>query len=148
MTSALADVYRAQGRLEAAAKLYKQVMKVLQSQGQPQPQGTAPEPWRDHVMQSLETTESVIARHLQTLNAAEQSWILLNRVAKPDLKGLAFVRALQAQTADALGRTDDSTQYLDKLMQLLHSRRSEMTLDDPRSIMRALAMLIQGKEDA
>ena len=98
-------------------------------------------------MESLQVTETDIARHLQTLKAAEQSWILLNRVAKPDLKGLAFVRALQAQTCAALGRMDESKQYLDKLMQLLHSRRAEMTLDDPRSIMRALAMLMQGQED-
>jgi len=152
MTGALADVYRAQGRLEAAAKLYKQVMKVMQSQPQPRasvrttPQPAA-SPLQTHVMESLQVTETDIARHLQTLKAAEQSWILLNRVATPDLKGLAFVRALQAQTCAALGRMDESKQYLDKFMQLLYSRRAEIKLDDPRSIMRALAMLLQGQED-
>ncbi len=149
MTEALADVYRAQGRLESAAKLYKQVVKVMQSQGQPQtvtPRQRA-EPPRERVAQSLQTTEADIARHVETLAAAEQSWTLLNRAPKPDLKGLIFVRALQAQTCAALGRHEASEKHLAQLLQLLEDRRSEVTLDDPRSVMRALAMLLQAHDN-
>jgi tetratricopeptide (TPR) repeat protein len=153
MTEALADVYRAQGRLEAAAKLYKQVVKVMQTQGQrnsqPQPITTSQpaEPPRDRAAQALQTTEAEIARHVQTLNAAEQSWTLLNRVAKPDLKGLVFVRALQSQTCSALGRHEESDKYLVELVRLLENRRDEVKLDDPRSVMRALAMLLQAYDN-
>jgi tetratricopeptide (TPR) repeat protein len=154
MTGALADVYRAQGKLEAAAKLYKQVMRVLPSSAQVSVEaagavntgGSAVAPLRERVMESLQLTEADINRHIQTLNAAEQSWTLLNRVAKPDLKGLAFVRALQAQTCTALGRKVESEQYLGQLMQLLRSRRNEVRADDPRSVMKALAKLVEGQE--
>jgi hypothetical protein len=67
-------------------------------------------------------------------------------VSKPDLKGLAFVRAIQAQTSAALGRWEDSDKYLDQMLGLLRKRRSEVKLDDPRSIMRALAMLLQAQD--
>jgi len=91
-------------------------------------------------------TEADIARHVQTLNAAAQSWKLLNRVPSPDLKSLAFVRALQAQTCSALGRGQESADYIDKLLELLDERRTEVKLDDPRSVMRALAMLLKGQD--
>ncbi len=148
MTNALADVYRAQGKLEAAAKLYRQVVAVMNAQAEslPVPPPSAEEPLSDRVAQSLQMTESDISRHIQTLKAAEQSWTLLNRAAKTDLKSLAFVRALQAQTCAALGRWDDSERYLDLLLELLKERRAEVQLDDPRSVMRALAMLLQGQE--
>ncbi|MEP7285042.1 MAG: tetratricopeptide repeat protein [Chloroflexota bacterium] len=151
MTEALADVYRAQGRLEAAAKLYKQVMKVLQAAPRstssrfvtPKP---AESPLRDRVSHSLQTTEADIARHIQTLNAADQSWTLLNRMANPDLKQLVFVRALQAQTSAALGRATESNQYLDQLMVLLTQRRDEVSPDDPQVVVRAFALLLQAQE--
>ncbi|MCC7450019.1 MAG: tetratricopeptide repeat protein [Anaerolineae bacterium] len=138
MTGALADVYRAQGRLEDAAFLYRKVTQEAQS--------AKAASVRQHATESLQTAEAEINRHLQTLQAAEQSWILLNRVAKPDLKGLAFVRAIQAQTSAALGRWEDSDKYLDQMLGLLRKRRSEVKLDDPRSIMRALAMLLQAQD--
>src|SRR5207244_2333823 len=86
MTEALADVYRAQGRLESAAKLYKQVMKVLQAVPRPTSsrfvtQKPSESPFRDRVSQALQSTEADIARHVQTLNVAEQSWTLLKRMA-------------------------------------------------------------------
>ncbi len=110
MTNALADVYRAQGRLEDAAKLYRQVMAVISAQAQAVAVTAAPMagPLQSRVAEALQLTEADIARHIQTLNAAEQSWKLLNRVANPDLKALAFVRALQAQTCAALGRGKES----------------------------------------
>ena len=101
---------------------------------------------REQVGQSLQSTEAEIARHLETLRAVEQSWALLNRVAKPDLKGLAFVRALQAQTSAALGRMEETDHYLNRLIQLLNGRRSELTLDDPRPIIQALTLLVHGHE--
>jgi tetratricopeptide (TPR) repeat protein len=137
MTGALADVYRAQGRLEMAASLYRRVLDKTTP-------GDAP--LREHLADAHQATEAEIARHLETLHAAEQSWALLNRVAQPDLKGLAFVRALQAQTCAALGRWDESAQYLDQLLQLLKRRRNEVRPDDPRSIMRAFAVLLQGQD--
>ncbi len=137
MTGALADVYRAQGRLEDAANLYRKVTQTSQS--------AKVAPMRQHATESLQLAEAEISRHIQTLQAAEQSWILLNRVAKPDLKGLAFVRAIQAQTSAALGRWEDSEKYLDQMLGLLKKRRNEVKLDDPRSIMRALAMLVQAQ---
>lgn len=140
ITEALADVYRAQGKLEAAAKLYRSVAQT------PPP---SPEVTQLHkrAVGSLESTEADIARHLKTLHAAEQSWILLNRVPKPDLKGLVFVRALQAQTCANLGRPAESDQFLDQLMQLLRRRRSELQ-DDARPVMRAMAMLVKGQDFA
>lgn len=149
MTGALADIYRTQGRLEAAAKLYKQVMKVMQTPGKELPAvKAAASPLRDHVQETLQSTESDINRHTQTLQAAEQSWTLLNRVAKPDLKGLAFVRALQAQTCAALGRWEESEQRLGELMELVKARRAELQPDDARPVMRALALLAQGQDQA
>lgn len=137
LTLEVADVYRAQGKLEAAANMYRRVVQSVAP-------GSAA--IRDRASDALQTVEAEIARHLQTLRAAEQSWILLNRVAQPDLKGLAFVRALQAQTSAALGRIEESDNYLDQLMGLLKRRRNEVQPDDPRSVMRAMAMLVQGQE--
>jgi tetratricopeptide (TPR) repeat protein len=152
MTNALADVYRAQGRLEAAAKLYRQVMAVMQSQSdslQPAPSntsggtGTTPQPLVKEVAAALELTETDINRHLQTLKAADQSWQLLNRGGTGDLKSLAFIRALQAQTSAALGRPGESEDYLERLIVLLKERRAELKVDDPRPPLRAMALLLQ-----
>ncbi len=136
MNGSLGDVYRAQGRLESAADLYKKTLAVA----------TISTPLREHVTQQLKLTQAEITKHLEALKAADESWMLLTKVAKPDLKGLAFVRALQAQVCAALGRREESEQRLAQLMKLLKDRRSELKLDDPRSIMRALAMLLRAEE--
>ncbi len=171
MTNALADVYRAQGRLEAAAKLYRQVMAVMQnqtdsisssaasavasrtaSQSSSQSPAQPSVPLVKEVAAALQLTESDIDRHIQTLKAADQSWQLLNRGsdrgAKPDLKSLAFVRALQAQTCDALGRREECQRFLDQLVELLKARRAELKTDDSRPALRSLALLLQGIEFA
>ncbi len=135
ITHALAEVYRAQGRLEAAANLYRRVTESANAT-----------PTRERSAEALQAAETEIARHVQTLRAAEQSWALLSRGAEPDLKGLAFVRALQAQTSAALGRWEDSDGYLEQLMQLLKENRSKIQANDPQAVIRALAMLLQGLE--
>src|SRR6185503_18535997 len=117
LTAGLADAYRARGRLEEAANLYRRVARPqvgVQTEAQPEQQPSERAPLRKQVGQSLQSTEAEIARHLETLRAVEQSWALLNRVAKPDLKGLAFVRALQAQTSAALGRAEETDHYLNR----------------------------------
>src|SRR5258707_635994 len=133
---ALGEIYLTFENLEDAAKLYRQVMAVISAQAQAVAVTAAPMagPLQSRVAEALQLTEADIARHIQTLNAAEQSWKLLNRVANPDLKALAFVRALQAQTCAALGRGKESEQYIDKLLELLDQRRSEVKTDDPRSV--------------
>ncbi|HVO42250.1 MAG TPA: tetratricopeptide repeat protein, partial [Aggregatilineales bacterium] len=131
LTSCLADVYRAQGRLEDSAALYR---KVVQRES----------PTHDRAQAALKTAEAEIARHLDTLQAAEQSWTVLSRLARPELKGLAFVLALQAKTYAGLGRFDDSDAHLGSMIELLRSRRSELAGDSVD--VRALALLLEGAE--
>ncbi len=133
-TKLLADVYRAQDRLDEAADLYRRVAALETANGEVQMAAAS----------ALASTLEDITRYENTLRAAEQSWTLLNRTAGGDLKSLLFVRALQAQTCGALGRWDEAEDYLDKLMALLIARRTEV---DPASIdpvMRVFTMMLVG----
>lgn len=133
-TKLLADVYRAQNRLEQAADLYRRVTP------------RAADSVRQGAQQALKGTLDDISRHQETLRAAAQSWVLLNRTANSDLKGLLFVLALQAQTYAALGKWDESEQHLEQMMRLLAARRSEVSVSSRHPALRALAILLQGQD--
>jgi len=60
------------------------------------------------------------------LQAVDQSWALLGRERKPDLKSLALLRALQAQIHAALGEAEVSDQRIEQLAQLLDARQNEL----------------------
>lgn len=129
MTYALAEVYRVWGHLEQARDLFGQAASN-----------------HDQAKQALRAIETEIGRHLQTLDAAAQSWNVLNRGAKPELSGLAFIRTLQTQTYAALGRGDQSQEYLDLLMTFLADRRRELQPDQPSPALQALALLLAGHD--
>ncbi len=134
-TKLLADVYRAQNRLEQAADLYRRVST-------PQAAPTL----REDAARALNSTLDDISRHEQTLRVAEQSWVLLNRTPDADLKSLLFVLALQAQTYAALARWDESERYLEQMMRLLSERRVEVSLNSAQPAIRVLALLLQGQD--
>jgi len=136
-TKMLADVYRAQGRLDEAAQLYRKVT------------ADAPEPIRAGVQAALTNTLSEISRYENTLKAAEQSWQLLNRTGA-ELKELLFILALEAQTYYAMGRHDESEDFLERFMVMLQKRRKEITPGSKDPAIRALAFMLEGQsaEDA
>jgi serine/threonine-protein kinase len=136
MTCALADVYLAQGRLEAAADLYRRAVES---------EGAAPDV-ADRAGQSLREVEADIARHLETLAVAEQSWALLNRVSRPAVTELAFIRALEARTNYTLGRWDEAERILERLVALLRARRTELGSDVASPAAQALALLLAAQE--
>jgi len=144
-TKLLADVYRAQNRLEQAADLYRRVGSASTARSASAASGV-----RDDATRALNTTLDDIARHEQTLRAAEQSWALLNRAPNADLKGLIFVLALQAQAYAALGKWDDSEHSLDTMMRLIADRRAEVSVSSRDPAVRIFALLLTGQmsEDA
>jgi tetratricopeptide (TPR) repeat protein len=123
------------GKLESAAELYRTVAK-----------SPTASPVRDAAREALRALEAEIARHLQTLDVAEQSWALFRKTARPDLAELAFVRALQARTSASLGRDEDARRYAAMMRQLLKDRREDLLLTDQRPTIRALAAWLQGQE--
>jgi tetratricopeptide (TPR) repeat protein len=131
----LGDAYAETGKLEAAAEFYRHVAKAPT---------TSPE--RDAARESLRTVEAEIARHRQTLDAAEQSWTLFRKAARPELTELVFVRALQARTSAALGRDDDARRYTGMMLQLLKDRREDLLPNDPRPVVQALAAWLGAQE--
>jgi len=133
ITVALANVRRAQGMLEQSAELYRRVAAS--------PQGS---PARKQATDALESVTAEINKHLQTLEAAEQSMLLFKRTANPDMKGMAFIRALQAQTCDALGRKEASERQIRDLLNMLLKRKKELSSVEP--VMQALAYLAEGWE--
>jgi tetratricopeptide (TPR) repeat protein len=128
----LADVYRAQGRLDEAAQLYRKVTPG------------ASEPIRAGAEAALTNTLSEIARYEDTLKAARQSWQLLNRTGA-ELKELLFIIALEAQTYHALGRHDESADALERLMVLLQKRKKDVTPQSKDPAIRALAWMLEGQ---
>lgn len=106
-----------------------------------------PTPIQEAARQALAEVEAEIARHEQTLAAAEQSRLLLERTRLPDLKSLAFVIALQTQSNHALGRLDAAQTHLEALIALLRQRRHEMSaVPDPT--VQTLLLLLRGAEQA
>ncbi len=104
-----------------------------------------PTPIQEAARQALAEVEAEIARHEQTLAAAEQSRLLLERTRLPDLKSLAFVIALQAQSNHALGRLEAAQTHLEALIALLRQRRHEMSANaDPT--LQTLLLLLRGAE--
>ncbi|MCC7205676.1 MAG: tetratricopeptide repeat protein, partial [Anaerolineae bacterium] len=128
IVAGLADARRSQGALEVAADLYRQVANS--------PHRT---PARSQAADALTELNAEINRHLKTLEAAEQSLIMLRRASPPDLAGLIFVRALQARTTHALGRWDASAEHLADIFQMLKARGREIRGADP--VAKALAAL-------
>ncbi|MBX3065667.1 MAG: tetratricopeptide repeat protein [Anaerolineae bacterium] len=135
MRRGLADATYGSGKLETAADLYRQLAKA--------PQAT---PDRDAARESLRKVEAEINRHLQTLEVTEQSWLLLRKNGRPDVAELSFIRAMQARTAAALGRDEESKRYLSMLTQLLKDRRAELKDSDSRPAIQALTAWLQGQE--
>jgi tetratricopeptide (TPR) repeat protein len=133
-TKLLADAYRRLNRLLLAAELYHR----LQSDDAVEPS------IRADIEKSLRETEREITRHRQTLEAAKQSWAVMNRAPQPDLKSLAFILALQAQVHGALQEWDASTRSLDQMVELLNAHRAELSIDSPQPALRALALLLSG----
>lgn len=131
----LGDAYAEVGKLETAAEFYRQVAKAPT---------TSPE--RDAARESLRALEAEIARHLQTLDAAEQSWALFRKAPRPEVTELAFVRALQARTSAALGRDEESRRYAGMMLQLLKDRREDLLPNDPRPVVQALSAWLSAQE--
>ncbi|MHB8748813.1 MAG: tetratricopeptide repeat protein, partial [Aggregatilineales bacterium] len=154
-TKLLADVYRAQNRLEQAAELYRRIA-APESESPPDPDvtivhnSTLPDNIRAAAVRALEGTQREIERYRQTLQTAEQSWVLLNRNPQPELKSLAFIRALQAQMYAALGEWDESERSLTQMIELLAARRAELETEAngprPSPAIRALALLLAGQD--
>jgi tetratricopeptide (TPR) repeat protein len=106
---------------------------------QPEPPPHTPDPVQSSASQALAATLGDIARHEETLRAAEQSWALLNRTTSADLKSLLFVLALQGDYAN-------SDTYTARLMTLLRQRRSEVAIPSPDPAVQALAALLAGQD--
>jgi tetratricopeptide (TPR) repeat protein len=133
MTFGLGRAKQALGQLESAAELYRSAANS--------PRQT---PAREGARMALKAAEAEIARHMQTLDVAEQSWAVLSRSAKPDFKGLAFVMALQAQTLAALGRREAADHRVEQMLELLAARRRELPASGEDAA--PLAILIRGWE--
>lgn len=133
MTFGLGRAKQALGQLEGAAELYRSVAN-----------SPRPTPAREGARLTLKAAEAEIARHMQTLDVAEQSWAVLSRSTKPDFKGLAFVMALQAQTLAALGRREAADHRIEQMLELLAARRRELPANGEEAA--PLAILIRGWE--
>ncbi|GAB4544218.1 MAG: hypothetical protein OHK0023_00690 [Anaerolineae bacterium] len=131
-TYAFAKVRQAQGLIEAAADLYQQVTNS--------PRQT---PAQEQARLALNSLRAEIGRHMAALQAAEQSRTLLTR-SGADLKSLAFILALEAQTYAALGRRAACEGKLAELYELLAARRAELDQDDAALV--ALGLLLRGVE--
>jgi len=153
----LGDVYRAQGKAIQAAELYRQIaamadpIPAVESVTEPRKTAFAnltPEPLHDRAQQALSEVEQEIARYRQMLQAADQSWSVLSRERKPELKSLALLRALQAQIHAALGESEVSDQRIDQLFQLLDSRRADLQGKSLPIALQPFALILTGYEHA
>jgi tetratricopeptide (TPR) repeat protein len=133
-TRNLADVYRAQGRLEEAADLYRKL------------------PGDPNAQSYLNAIQTELAKHAETLHTAEQSYQLLTRTGAAtgsDLSvfgSLVFVVALQAQTYAAMGRFRLSGERLDYGLDLLAKRGRDLAGGAARDpLMKVLALAARAR---
>ncbi|MBE2194690.1 MAG: tetratricopeptide repeat protein [Anaerolinea sp.] len=128
ITLGMGSAREMQGQLEEAAALYQGVIARARRPS-----------IREEAQRLWDRLNIEIERHLQTLRAAEQSLILIQRSGADDPVGTAFVRALQAQASAALGRGGDTQSYLDTLVE--SAQKGKKALGGDESAARALTLI-------
>lgn len=128
----IADTHRAQGDLEKAAEVYQKV--------------TAYANLSRRAAEDLQETLDELERRRETLRAAQQSLMLLDRNENAELKDLAFIYALIARSHASLNQFHASAETIRMLLNALVSRQDELDTDDSRPDVRALAWLAAARQ--
>lgn len=125
---AIADTHRAKGDLEKAAEYYQKVTVYANL--------------ARRASEDLRATLNELERRRGTLQAAQQSLALLDRNERADLKDLAFIYALIANSYAGLNQPQQSADTITTLLGLLAARRDDLSTDAVQGDYRALAWLV------
>ena len=125
---AIADTYRAQGDLEKAAEYYQKVTVYANL--------------ARRASEDLRATLNELDRRRGTLQAAQQSLALLDRNENADLKDLAFIYALIANSHAGLNQPEESADTITTLLGVLAARRDDLSTDADQGDYRAMAWLV------
>lgn len=123
----IADTYRASGDLQTAAEYYQKVTVYAN--------------FARRVSDDLRDTLNELDRRRETLRAAQQSLLLLDRADQSGIKELAFIHALIAHSYARLNQPQEAADAIHTLLDIIEQRRDELSTDDTDGDTRALAWL-------